>query len=114
MATLIAFNNLTIDAVPVTTCEMVNGTGTLTLNSNKGSINNACGQVLPFIITLTPTASVDLKGERLELALEETRQVAIEFLRDAATVYSMNGIVTATYNDSSKVTSLTITGEPSE
>lgn len=113
MASILPFDNATINGTPVAASAFVHGSGSLQEKGSDKAVTTSDGRIHNHREAINREASFEAHGDQTSLG-GNTRSVgvAIVLKNGVTTVASFNGIVTATYNDSSKTTSFSIAGDP--
>lgn len=112
MASILPFDNATIAGTPLAASDFVHGSGSLQEKGSDKAVTTADGRIHNHREAVNRDGSCEAHGDKTSLNSARGVGVAIVLKNGVDTIASFPGIVTASYSESSKTTSISITGDP--
>jgi hypothetical protein len=112
MASILPFDNATLDGTTVAASDFVHGSGQYTEAGQDIQTTTADGKIHHDRQSVTRRASMELYGDKTSLNSAVGLGVTCVLKRSSSTITTFTGIVSATYNESSKTTRIEIAGDP--
>ncbi len=111
MASILPFDNATINSVDIAASEFVNSSGTLTEQGSDKSVTTADGRIHNIRESINSQAQFECYGDQTSLDSGTGTGVTCALKDGETTIKTMTGVVTATYNAGNNSTSISITGD---
>lgn len=112
MASILAFNKLTIGSTTITNEEFVSGSGTLEVKPTDKTVNTADGKIHHWRISRSFECSARVHGDKRSLASAMGEAVKITVFSGTTQIVEFDGLVSVSLESDPDVSSLTITGSP--
>ena len=113
MASVLPFNKVTIGSSTIDKVDFVSGSGNLTKKGHDKAVTTADGRIHNVREKINRDAKFDAYGDQTALNSATGLGQSVALFLDSASVDSFTGIVTASYNEANKTSSIQIKGDPS-
>jgi len=112
MASVIPFNNATINGVSVTTAEILHGSCNYVKNGQDVATTTADGRIHNDRTVVTKDITFECYGDKTSLESTVGLGTTVVLKYDSTTVDTVTGIVTASYDSNTKTTQIKVYVDP--
>lgn len=108
---MLSFNKAVINGASVLQGDFVSGSGSLSVKGSDKSVTTADGSIHHIRSALSKEASFEAFGDWTSLSSSCGLSVPVALYSGATLLASFNAIVSASYNSSSRTTSISLQGD---